>query len=116
MLEKAKFELDLILAQCKEEEAIEMQTKMNNHILEIVKIFADFGHSGYSANYAINLITKVLQQKNLTKLTYADDEFIKVSGEVYQNKRDCEVFKENGVITRLEGNKKIIIKKEEENK
>lgn len=94
MEEKAIEELDLILSKCEDEEAVKMQKLINNHLLEIVKIFANFGHSGFSAEYTIEMLTKLLKQQNLTPLTLEDDEFTEVSEGVFQNKRDYRIFKQ----------------------
>ncbi|MEG1705066.1 MAG: hypothetical protein RR290_00635 [Clostridia bacterium] len=94
MIEKTKYELDLLIKECgKDKEAINMQKIINNNVLEIVRKFCEIWHSGMSAEYEIDLIMKVLRQQNLTKLTLNDDEFIEVSDGVYQNKRDCRIFK-----------------------
>ena len=94
MIEKAKYELDLILNDCKDEEAKKMQEDINNHILEMVKIFANYGHSGFSAEYTINTLIKLLRQENLTPLTLKDDEFLEVSDGIFQNVRDYRIFKD----------------------
>ncbi len=94
MIEKAKYELDLILNNCKDEEAKKMQEDINNHILEMVKIFANYGHSGFSAEYTINTLTKLLRQENLTPLTLKDDEFVEVSNGIFQNVRNSKIFKD----------------------
>ena len=94
MIEKAKYELNLILNECEDEESKQMQESINNHILEMVKIFADFGHSGFSAEYTINILTKLLRQENLTPLKLTDDEFVEVSDGIFQNIRDYRIFKD----------------------
>lgn len=94
MKEHAKRELDLILKQCEDEEAVQMQQVINDDILKIVEIFADQGHSGFSANYAINILTKLLKYQFITPLTGEDDEWIEVTDGVYQNKRQSNIFKD----------------------
>ncbi|MEN2464937.1 hypothetical protein [Ornithinibacillus sp. JPR2-1] len=75
----------------------EMQLEINKDILEIVKVFSEQGHSGFSASYALNLIKRLLDWKPITPLTGEDDEW----GESYgsdntqQNKRCYAVFREN---------------------
>ena len=49
--------------------------EMNDHILEMIKIFSGAGHSGYSGFYAIGVITKLLNFENLTDLTDDPDEW-----------------------------------------
>jgi hypothetical protein len=34
---------------------------INEHLIKMVELFADEGHSGFSAGYAINALTKLLQ-------------------------------------------------------
>lgn len=92
----AKRELNLLLSQVPNNE---MQQEINKDILEIIKIFAQQGHSGFSASYAINLLVRLLDYKPLSPLTGSDDEWIKLNGysdeniETYQNKRCGAVFK-----------------------
>lgn len=95
MIEHAKMELDLILKQCdpNDKEEIEMQKVINQNILDIVEMFANQGHSGFSASYAINILTKLLNWSFVTPLTGEDDEWIVVTDGVYQNKREGRIFK-----------------------
>lgn len=93
MIEKAKYELNLLLDECEDEEEREMQKLINDNALEIVKKFCEMGHSGFSAEYEINMIDRLLKQKNLTKLTLDDNEFVEISNGIFQNKRDYRVFK-----------------------
>lgn len=93
MIEKAKYELDLILKKCDEEDR-GMQEAINKDILEIIEIFANQGHSGFSANYAIPIINKLLKQSFVLPLTGEDDEWCEVTDGVYQNKRESSIFKE----------------------
>ena len=94
MIEKAKYELDLLLNKCEDEEGRKMQESINNNILEMVKIFSDYGHSGFSAEYTINILIKLLRQENLTPLTLKDDEFVEVAEGIFQNVRDYKIFKD----------------------
>lgn len=72
----------------------EMQQAINKNILEIVKIFSEEGHSGFSANYATNIINKLLRFEPITPLTGDESEW----GEDFdgdgtrQNKRCSHVF------------------------
>ena len=94
MIEKAKYELDLILKQCEDEEGRKMQKVINKDILDLVELFANQGHSGFTANYTINVLTKLLKQSFVTPLTGADDEWIEVTDGIYQNKREGTIFKD----------------------
>lgn len=93
LIEHAKRELDLILKQCEDEEAVEMQKVINKDIMDIIEIFSKQGHSGFSASYTINMLTKLLNYSFITPLTGEDDEWMEVSGGVLQNKREGRIFK-----------------------
>ncbi len=85
LLSKAKYELDLLK---KENEFI--PEKIYNDILEV---FSKQNHSIFTAWYPINIINKLLREKNLTPLTGEDDEWIEIGDGEFQNKRDTTVFK-----------------------
>ena len=53
----------------------EMNDAMCEHILKMVNVFAEEGHSGFSANYAINILQKLLRFEPLSPLTGEDDEW-----------------------------------------
>lgn len=103
LVEHAKAELNILLEQAKKDKdpmAVKMQEHINNDLLEMVKVFSEQGHSGFSAGYALSCLTKLLDYKPLTSLTGAEDEW----GEPYncggnkltqQNKRCTGVFRDN---------------------
>jgi hypothetical protein len=71
---------------------------MRDNILELIKVFDQQGHSGFSAGYCIRILTKLLKYKPLSPLTGEDSEWIEVADKYYQNKRCSSVFKdEEGV-------------------
>lgn len=76
----------------------EMNRAMRENVLSIVKMFADQGHSGFSASYCTGLVTKLMAFEPLTPLTGEDNEWTSVAekdGEPwYQNKRCSHVFKD----------------------
>jgi len=83
-----------------------MNVAMRKHILHMMQEFADEGHSGFSASYAISILTKLMQFKPLSPLTGEDDEWIKddYGGEIsYQNKRLSSVFKDDGSCYDIDG-------------
>lgn len=89
LLEHAKRELDMIP---KDEEG--MQDMMNKDILDIIKKFSEQGHSGFSAEYAINTLERLLKCKPLLPLTGEEDEWLppySIKGH-RQNKRCGSVF------------------------
>lgn len=93
----AKNELDAI--GMTEDSDSEMNVAMRNHILLMIEEFSKEGHSGFSASYATNILSKLLKYEPLTPLTGEDSEWVdvaEVSGyTLYQNKRASNVFKEN---------------------
>lgn len=52
-----------------------MNRAMREHILTMVRTFADGGHSGLSASYALGVLRKVLDFEPVTPLTGEDDEW-----------------------------------------
>src|SRR5690625_891717 len=98
----AKKELELI-GNTEEE----MKKLMNNHIIEIVKVFSEQSHSGFSGSYAISTLTRLLSFKPLKPLTGEDDEWNEVSEGQFQNKRCSSVFKNSTDGTAYDINGKI---------
>ena len=79
----------------------EMQEMICNHVMKLLEVFADEGHSGFSAPYAINLFSKLAKFEPIGPLTGEDWELVNVSEQsgyiLWQNKRCGHVFKdENG--------------------
>jgi hypothetical protein len=70
-----------------------MNDMMCDHILKMVDLFAEEGHSGFSAGYAISILQKLLRFEPLSPLTGEDDEWCEVSDGLFQNKRLSRVFK-----------------------
>ncbi len=73
----------------------------DNSIIKAVEGFASYGHSGGSASVGIQLLSELLQFKNLTPLTDNPDEWQHISedvwkGGVYQNRRNGEAFSNDG--------------------
>lgn len=92
----AENELNILIEKCEDEETKGMQKLISNDILQIVEVFSQQGHSGFSANYAINLINKLLRYEPISPLIGADDEWTKLDYDKdtkYQNKRCSHVFK-----------------------
>lgn len=87
MIEWAKHELDLLGGNDDE-----MQQLMNKNILEILDVFLNQGHSGFSASYVISTLTRLMDRKPLTPLTGNDDEWNEVTRGMKQNKRCSSVF------------------------
>jgi hypothetical protein len=75
----------------------EMQGMICDHVLKLIEMFSDEGHSGSSAPYAINLFSKLAKFEPITPLTGEDDEWVMHdygNGPSYQNKRASHVFKD----------------------
>ena len=68
-------------------------------IMELLTTFANQGHSGFSANYIVNLFNKLAKYETLSPLKGNDDEWSNVSDmsgdrkTLFQNNRDGRVFK-----------------------
>ena len=95
LVKHAEHELDLI--GLTEDSEDEMNVMMRKHILHMVKEFANEGHSGFSAPYAIDALSKLLSYKPLAPLTGEDDEWndllIMDGSPSWQNNRHSSVFK-----------------------
>lgn len=72
----------------------EMQEMICSHVLKLLEVFADEGHSGSSAPYAINMFEKLAKFEPLVPITGEDWEWNEVSKGVFQNKRCSHVFKQ----------------------
>ena len=76
----------------------EMNELMCKHLLELLNTFSQQGHSGFSANYCLELFTKLAKFEPLAPLTGEDWEWVDVAdqdGTLYQNKRCSHVFKDD---------------------
>lgn len=67
---------------------------LGEHVLALVKVFADQGHSGYSAGLAIQLFGKVARYETLTPLGNPTEtgEYIVHAEDAWQSTRDGCVF------------------------
>lgn len=79
----------------------DMQEDICNHVLKLLEVFSDEGHSGSTAPYTVDLFKKLAMFEPLVPLTGEDWEWVDVSGPsgytLWQNKRCGHVFKdENG--------------------
>lgn len=63
-------------------------------ILQLIDVFDEQGHSGFSAPYVLNAFSTLAKFEPLAPLTGADDEWNEVGDGVYQNKRCSRVFKQ----------------------
>lgn len=72
----------------------EMQEAICNHVIELLKVFSEEGHSGSSAPYAVDLFSNLAMYKPIVPLTGEDWEWVEVGDGVFQNKRCSGVFKQ----------------------
>ena len=71
-----------------------MQQAICEHVLKLLEVFADEGHSGSSAPYAIDLFKKLAMFEPIVPLTGEDWEWTEVTSGGFQNKRCSRVFKQ----------------------
>lgn len=76
----------------------DMQEEICKHILKLLDVFSDEGHSGTTAPYTVDLFKKLAMFEPIVPLTGEDWEWSDVSeygGSItYQNKRCSHVFKD----------------------
>jgi hypothetical protein len=76
----------------------EMQEMICTHVLDLLDVFADEGHSGSTAPYAINMFARLAKFEPIAPLTGEDWEWNEVSermgNKCWQNKRASHVFKD----------------------
>lgn len=83
----------------------EVQDFMELCVLEVMDTIYEQGHSGFSHGYLVNVLIPLLKDLTPTPLTGHDWEWKHVYGNVYQNRRCPQVFKEgaNGTAYNVEG-------------
>ena len=89
MLEFAKWQLNKLLEKCTDEDSKIMQNMMNNDVLELLKMFSEQGHSGFSAPIAIRLFSKLANHKLITEVEDNPDDW----DENGQHKYISSIFK-----------------------
>jgi hypothetical protein len=72
-------------------------------VMELMEVFSNQGHSGFSANMTINIFKKLANFTPLTPLTGEDDEWMEIGENLYQNKRAPFMFKDSQGAYNLEG-------------
>ena len=72
----------------------EMQKAICEHVMVLLDVFSDEGHSGSSAPYAIDLFSKLAKFEPVAPLSGDDSEWNEVGEGVYQNNRCSHVFKD----------------------
>ena len=72
----------------------EMQAAICKHVLDLLKVFSEEGHSGFSAPYTVNLFQKLAMYQPIVPLTGEDWEWMKHDDGCFQNIRCSAVFKQ----------------------
>lgn len=72
----------------------EMQASICEHVLDLLRVFSDEGHSGTTAPYTVNMFKKLAMFEPLVPLTGEDWEWNEVGAGTFQNKRCSRVFKQ----------------------
>jgi len=80
----------------RELELINEEPEVVNAHMEIIEIFGKMGHSGASAHFFIGQLERLLRFGNLSPLTSAPDEWMLVSVDLWQNRRNSEAFSKDG--------------------
>ena len=70
----------------------EMNEAMYDHLIHMVTEFANAGHSGFSASYAISHLEKLLRFEPIGPLTGESHEWNHVADDMWQNNRCGRVF------------------------
>lgn len=88
----------------------EMQEMICNHVLKLLEVFADEGHTGTTAPYTLKVFDTLAGFKPITPLTGEDWEWNDVSeysgrdgGPVFQNNRCSSIFKDNDGAYNIDG-------------
>ena len=86
----------------------DMQEAICEHVIKLLEVFSEEGHSGSTAPYAINLFTRLAKFEPIAPLTGEDWEWHDVSEysgrTTYQNRRCSSIFKdEDGVAYDIDG-------------
>ena len=89
MLEFAKWQLNKLTDKCKDEDSKIMQNMINNDVLELLKVFLEQGHSGFSAPIATRLFYKLANYKLVTEVEDNPDDW----NENGQHKYISSIFK-----------------------
>ena len=99
LLEHAKREFEAIGYKPIDEEEDGPNKWIQENILELLKVFSEQGHSGFSASYCVGMFKKLAMFEPLAPLQGTDDEWNDIGGEMggkscFQNNRCSHVFKD----------------------
>lgn len=97
LLEFAKNELQLLEDGCgDDEEALKMQQLVTKDVLQIIQTFVEQRHTGFSANYMLNILERLLRYKPLSAIEDRPEDWedcSKFGMADLQHKRCSSVFK-----------------------
>jgi hypothetical protein len=65
---------------------------LGTEILKLVQVFSEQGHSGFSAQMTIDILDKLLRFQPLTPITNNPVEWMEVSDNLWQNRRQGSLF------------------------
>ena len=71
----------------------DMQEAICSHVIKLLEVFSDEGHTGSTAPYTINLFSRLAKFEPIVPLTGEDWEWHD-TGHGYQNRRASHVFKD----------------------
>ena len=90
LYQHAKSELDRIYD--KESLKSDANKWIYKAVLELIKVFSKQGHSGFSAMYCLDIFDKLAHFKSLGELDSNKEEWMEVSDNVYQSRRQPNCF------------------------
>lgn len=65
-------------------------------VMELVRVFAAQGHSGFSAGMTLEIFRLVASYKPLSPITSDPDEWMDVAADLWQNRRQSSCFSTDG--------------------
>lgn len=71
--------------------------EIGKSVIELIKVFADQGHSGASANIVLSIFNELAQYKPLGGVTGISEEWADVGNNIFQNKRLGSIFKQRQI-------------------
>lgn len=87
---------NLVAHATRELSLIHNDKKFNDCIINAIRAFAQYGHSGGSAGVGIHILYDLLQYKNLSPLTNDPKEWNEVGPNAWQSSRNSEAFSHDG--------------------
>jgi len=84
------------------------QNLMMLHVMELLDVFSDQGHTETTAPYVLGLFRQLANMEILSPLTGEADEWFQIADGVEQNRRLSSVFRENGKAHDLSGKRMIM--------